>query len=162
MANSESNQRRPGLREIVNARYPGAMIRKLDAVPLAKLTVDLARARVAFVSSAGVQLKDSLPFDVAQPIGDHFSPLPPTFRRRRPRYPSLSTRRPVPAATSTCFSYRTLARTRSRGRHRRHHGELFLIIGYNMNPVRFESSFSEELADAMLSASPDVVLLSAA
>jgi hypothetical protein len=37
MANSESNQRRPGLWEIVNERYPGAMIRKLDAVPLAKL-----------------------------------------------------------------------------------------------------------------------------
>lgn len=38
----------------------------------------------------------------------------------------------------------------------------YSFIGYNMDPNRFETVFAEQLADAVESERPDVVLLSAA
>ncbi len=68
-------QLRPGLWQTVNERYPGSMITKTDFVPLAKLKKTLAESRLTFVSTSGVQPKNTLPFDTAHPIGDY------TFRR---------------------------------------------------------------------------------
>ncbi len=51
------------------------MITKSDTIPLARLTRSLATTRLTFVSSAGVQPKGTLPFDVVHPVGDY------TFRR---------------------------------------------------------------------------------
>lgn len=51
------------------------MITKVDQIPLARLSKPLSQARFCFVSSAGVQPKGTLPFDVVHPVGDF------TFRR---------------------------------------------------------------------------------
>ena len=70
MATSESGQLRPGLWETVNERYPGSMITTPDVVPLAPMAKPLSEARLVFVSTAGVQPKGTLPFDVVHPVGD--------------------------------------------------------------------------------------------
>jgi D-proline reductase (dithiol) PrdB len=76
MENSNnSQQQRPGLWATVNERYPGSMITKNDFIPLAKLKKPLAESRLTFISTAGVQPKNSMPFDTVHPIGDY------TFRR---------------------------------------------------------------------------------
>ena len=69
-SSSELRQLRPGLWETVNERYPGSMITKTDVVPLAPLRMSLGRAKLAFVSSAGIQPKGTTPFDVVHPVGD--------------------------------------------------------------------------------------------
>ena len=57
---NKEKQLRPGLWQTVNERYPGSMITKNDFVPLAKLKKPLNETRLTFVSTAGVQTKDSL------------------------------------------------------------------------------------------------------
>ena len=74
-APSATTQLRPGLWDVVNERYPGSMIHNEDFVPMAKMQKPLSECRVGFVSTAGVQLKGSMPFDVVHPIGDY------TFRK---------------------------------------------------------------------------------
>jgi len=81
MTASSEGQLRPGLWQTINERYPGSMIRKADRVMLSPLLVPLPRARLSFVSSAGVQLAGSLPFDVAHPIGDFSFRRVPTDSR---------------------------------------------------------------------------------
>ena len=73
--NSNLKPLRPGLWDVVNERYPGSMIHNDDYVPMAKLDKPLAECRLGFVSTSGVQLKGSMPFDVVHPIGDY------TFRK---------------------------------------------------------------------------------
>jgi len=51
------------------------MITKEDTIPLAQLSTPLSAARLAFVSSVGVQPRGTLPFDAAHPNGDY------SFRR---------------------------------------------------------------------------------
>lgn len=68
---SNNKQIRPGLWETVNERYPGSMITKEDFVPLAPLKKPISESRLAFVSTAGVQLKGSMPFDTIHPVGDY-------------------------------------------------------------------------------------------
>ena len=71
----ETKQLRPGLWETINERYPGSMITKEDFVPLARIRKPLSATRLAFVSSAGIQPKGTMPFDVVHPVGDYsFSP----------------------------------------------------------------------------------------
>src|SRR5260370_16633266 len=57
------------------------MIIKSDYFPLALLRKPLSQTRLTFVSSAGIQPKGSMPFDVVHPVGDF------SFRR----VPSAST-----------------------------------------------------------------------
>jgi len=57
--NSDSQQLRPGLWQTVNDRYPGSMISNSDRVPLASLSKPLSESRVCFVSTSGVQPKNS-------------------------------------------------------------------------------------------------------
>jgi D-proline reductase (dithiol) PrdB len=63
-------QLRPGLWQTINERYPGSLITKTDAVPLAQLRRPLSESRLTFISTSGVQLKGTLPFDVVHPVGD--------------------------------------------------------------------------------------------
>src|SRR6266481_737347 len=77
----DTRQLRPGLWETINERYPSSMITKSDFVPLARLSKPLSQTRLTFVSSAGIQPKGTMPFDVVHPVGDF------SFRR----VPSAST-----------------------------------------------------------------------
>ncbi len=165
MANSDRmEQLRPGLWETVNERYPGSMIRKTDRVPLAPLRKALREARVTFVSSAGVQPRGTLPFDVAHPAGDF------SFRRvpsgsevadleiHQLKYPTAGARRDL----NVIFPIERLRDLARDGIVGALTPNLFSFIGYNMDPARFEGVFAEELAAAVESEAPDVVLLSAA
>ena len=72
MAESDGKaELRPGLWETVNERYPGSMISKSDKVPLAKSENPIAHSKLCFVSTSGVQPKNSLPFDTVHPVGDY-------------------------------------------------------------------------------------------
>src|SRR5262245_14908491 len=66
----QTKQLRPGLWKTINERYPGSMITKADFVPLAPLSKPLSQTRLTFVSSAGVQPRGTMPFDVVHPVGD--------------------------------------------------------------------------------------------
>ncbi len=159
-----SEQLRPGLWETVNDRYPGSMIRKADAVPLAAFRGDIRNARVAFVSSSGVQPKGSLPFDVAHPVGDF------SFRRvpsgsnvadleiHQLKYPTAGARRDI----NVIFPIERLRELVAEGSIGSVTDNFYSFIGYNMDPYRFETVFAEQLADAVEREAPDVVLLSPA
>jgi len=79
----ETKQLRPGLWETINERYPGSMITKTDLIPLARLSKRMSQTRLTFVSSAGIQPKGTMPFDVVHPVGDF------SFRRV-PSYSKVS------------------------------------------------------------------------
>ncbi len=51
------------------------MITKDDFIPLVRLKKPLSEAHLTFISSAGVQPKGTMPFDVVHPVGDY------SFRR---------------------------------------------------------------------------------
>ncbi len=165
MAISESGvQLRPGLWETVNERYPGSMIRLADAVPLAQPRVALRDARVAFVSSSGVQPAGSLPFDVAHPVGDF------SFRRvpsnsavsdleiHQLKYPTAGARQDL-NVIFPIERLRELVAAKTIGSLTEN---FYSFIGYNMDPTRFQSSFAGELAAAVEAEKPDVVLLAPA
>jgi len=158
------DQLRPGLWETINARYPGSMIRKDDAVPLAPLRVPLSEARISFVSSSGVQPKGTLPFDNTHPVGDF------SFRR----VPSTSTaadleihqiKYPTHGALEDINVLYPLDRLRefvAEGRVGGLTRDFFSFIGYNMDPPRFESETAEAIADAVQADGADAVLLAPA
>lgn len=167
MANSnesDSQQLRPGLWQTVNERYPGSMITKETFVPLAGLKKPLAEARLSFVSTAGVQPKNTMPFDTVHPVGDY------TFRRvpsnskpsdleiHQLKYPAHGARRDL----NVIFPIERLQELAAE----KIIGELsenfFSFIGYNMNPEMLEQTLAENIADAVEAEKPDAVLLSPA
>jgi len=159
-----SEQLRPGLWTTVNERYPGSMIRKLEAVGLAALGVPLERARVAFVSSAGVQPIGTLPFDVGHPLGD-FSyrtvpsdASPADLEIHQLKYPTSGAAQDL----NVIFPIERLQELVAAGRLGSLTPHFFSFIGYNMDPVRFERDFAERLAGAVRAEEPDVVLLAPA
>jgi D-proline reductase (dithiol) PrdB len=165
MANSEgSSQLRPGLWETVNERYPGSMIRKHDAVPLAPLRKALAAVRLGFVSSAGVQPAGSLPFDVAHPIGDFsFRRVPSNSRPadleiHQLKYPTADAKRDI----NVIYPIERLQELVADGKLGSLAPNFYSFIGYSMDPARFEREFAEELASAVESEEPDLVLLAPA
>ncbi len=163
-ATSERRQLRPGLWETVNERYPGSMITKDDLVPLAPLQQPLSEARLSFVSTAGVQLKGTLPFDVVHPIGDY------TFRRvpsdsapddleiHQLKYPTDGAHRDL----NVIFPIERLQELCDEGVVGGLTSSLFSFIGYNMDPGLLERTLAEDLAQAVAKEQPDLVLLSAA
>ncbi len=162
MAHSE--QLRPDLWTTVNERYPGSMIRKSDAVGLATLGVPLECARVAFVSSAGVQPIGTLPFDVAHPLGDFSyrtvpsSAAPSDLEIHQLKYPSAGATQDL----NVIFPIERLQELVAVGRLGSLTPHFFSFIGYNMDPARFEYDFAERLAVAVNAEEPDVVLLAPA
>ncbi len=161
---NETNQLRPGLWATVNERYPGAMITKSDFVPLAKLKKPLPESRLTFVSTAGVQPKNSIPFDTVHPIGDY------TFRRvpsdskgadleiHQLKYPTLGAKRDL----NVIFPIERLQELAKE----KVIGELsenfFSFIGYNMDAERLERTLAEDIADAVEAEKPDAALLAPA
>lgn len=161
---SELEQLRPGLWDTINERYPGSMITKHDTVPLAPLRKALGAARVGFVSSAGIQPKGTVPFDVVHPVGDY------SFRRvprdtsvadleiHQIKYPTEGAVRDL----NVIFPIERLRDLVRDGIIAALTEDLFSFIGYNMDPDRFERTLAEELADAVAGENPDVVLLAPA
>ena len=160
----QSEQLRPGLWDTINERYPRSMVTKHDTVALAPLEKALSAARVGFVSSAGVQPKGAVPFDVVHPVGDY------TFRRvprdtsvadleiHQIKYPTEGAVRDL----NVIFPIERLRDLVTDGTIAGRTDDLFSFIGYNMDPDRFERTLAEELADAVAGEHPDVVLLAPA
>ena len=164
MDNSEGAQLRPGLWDTVNERYPGSMIVSADDVALVPLTRPIREARVAFVSSAGVQPRGTLPFDVVHPVGDYsFRRVPSTSRVEdleihQLKYPTDGAARDL----NVIFPIERLQELAAEGAIGGLTPEFFSFIGYNMDPVRLERTLAQELADAVVAEQPDVVLLAPA
>lgn len=161
---AEPIQLRPGLWETVNQRYPGSMITKSDYVPLAFLRKPLSETRLTFVSTAGVQPKGTLPFDVVHPVGDF------TFRRvpshSRPadleihqlKYPTFGAARDL----NVIFPIERLQELAATGVVGSLTDNFFSIIGYNMDPVRVELQLAEDIAAAVVQEKAEAALLAPA
>lgn len=164
MAISKGTQLRPGLWETVNERYPGSMMTKTDFVPLAKLSKPLGEARLAFISTAGVQPKATLPFDTVHPVGDY------TFRRvpsdskpaeleiHQLKYPTSGANRDL----NVIFPIERLQELTNEGVIGSLTKNFYSFIGYNMDPERLERTLAESLADAVEAENADVALLAPA
>ena len=160
MATSEAKQMRPGLWETVNERYPGSMIKKTNPIPLAKLTKPLNECRFSFVSTSGVQPKNTMPFDTVHPVGDY------TFRR----VPSNSDvkdleihqlKYPTSGANKDLNVIFPIERLRDLVDEKVIGGlteNFYTFIGYNMDPGRLETTLAEDIADAIAEEQPDGVI----
>ncbi len=159
-AASAGQQLRPGLWETINQRYPGSLITKADAVPLAKLRRPLAASRLTFISTSGVQPKGTLPFDVVHPIGDFsFRRVPSTatpdeLEIHQLKYPTVGARRDL----NVIFPIERLQELAAEGVIGGLTPSFFTFIGYNMDPERFERTLAEEIADAVLADGADIAL----
>ena len=154
------DQLRPGLWETVNQRYPGSMIHKDDFVPLAKLQKPISECKLCFVSTSGVQLKGSVPFDVVHPIGDY------SFRRvpsnsnvdeleiHQIKYPTEGANRDI----NVIYPIERLRELADEGLIGGLTDNLFAFIGYNMDPDRLEATLAEDLADAIEEEGADILL----
>ncbi len=154
-------QLRPGLWATVNERYPGSMITKSDAIPLARLTRSLATTRLTFVSSAGVQPKGTLPFDVVHPVGDYtFRRVPSTsnpvdLEIHQLKYPTVGAHRDL----NVIFPIERLQELAADGVIGGLTPNLFSFIGYNMDRERLERTLAEEIADAVVADGAEAALL---
>jgi hypothetical protein len=164
-ATSDSGgQLRPGLWETVNDRYPGSMITKDDLVPLASLSRPLSQARIAFVSTAGVQPKGTLPFDVVHPVGDYSfrrvpsDSSPAELEIHQLKYPTDGAHRDL----NVIFPIERLQELRAEGVIGDLTPSFFSFIGYNMDPELLERTLAEDIADAVRDDLADLALLSPA
>ena len=157
---SDGSQLRPGLWQVVNDRYPGSMITKDDVVPLAALSKPLADCKVAFLSTSGVQTKDSLRFDTAHPVGDF------TFRRvpsdaspddleiHQLKYPTFGAERDL----NVIFPIERLRELSASGRIGALNRWFYTFIGYNMDPERVEQTLAKDVARALVDDEVDIAL----
>lgn len=157
-------QLRPGLWETVNERYPGSMITKADAVPLALLKKPLSESRLTFVSSAGVQPKGTMPFDVVHPVGDYSfrrvpsNSKPSELEIHQIKYPTHGAERDL----NVIFPVERLQELAAEGLTGGLTENFFSFIGYNMDPERLERTLAEDIADGVESDGADVALLAPA
>lgn len=157
---SDSTQLRPGLWETVNERYPGSMIHHEDYVHLAKLNKPVSDSKVCFVSTAGVQPKNTLPFDTVHPIGDY------SFRRvpsdspvanleiHQLKYPTRGANQDL----NVIYPIERLRELRDENEIGALTENFFSFIGYNMDPGRLRTTLAMELADAIEAEKPDILL----
>jgi D-proline reductase (dithiol) PrdB len=155
-----NEQLRPGLWQVVNDRYPGSMITKLDTVPLARPARPLSEARLTLISSSGVQPRGTLPFDVAHPVGDY------TFRRvpsgSRPgdleihqlKYPTDGAMRDL----NVVYPITRLQEMVAEGTIGGLTENFCSFIGYNMDPGLFEATVAEDIAAAVEEEAADIAL----
>ena len=161
---SDRGQLRPGLWATVNERYPGSMITKRDLVPLARLAKPLAESRLTFVSTAGVQPKGTLPFDVAHPVGDYsFRRVPATatpadLEIHQLKYPTAGANRDL----NVIFPIERLRELAAEGTVGGLTPSFFSFIGYNMDPERLERTLAEEIAAAVAADGAEAALLAPA
>ena len=151
---------RPGLWDTVNERYPGSMIHHDDYVPLASLKKPLSECRLGFVSTSGVQLRGSLPFDVVHPVGDY------TFRKvpsdaavedleiHQLKYPTFGANRDL----NVVYPIQRLRELVRDGFVGQLTENLYSFIGYNMDPGRMKTTLAEDIADAFEEEAADIVL----
>ena len=165
MAISEKfKQLRPGLWQTVNERYPGSMITKNDFVKLAKLSKPLSESRLTFVSTAGVQPKNTMPFDTVHPVGDYSFRRVPTNSKttdleiHQLKYPTFGAERDL-NVIFPIERLRELVEEKFIGSLTEN---FFSFIGYNMDAERLERTLAEDIAEAVKAEKPDVVLLAPA
>jgi D-proline reductase (dithiol) PrdB len=154
-------QLRTKLWHTINERYPGSMIEKEDFVPLAPLRKPLAHSRLAFVSTAGVQLKGDVPFDTAHPIGDYsFRRVPSNARVdeleiHQIKFPTFGAH----VDLNVIFPIERLREEAGEGELGGLTEHFFTFVGYNMDPERVEYQLAEDIADAVADEHADVALL---
>ena len=157
-------QLRPGLWATINERYPDAMISKSEFVPLAELKKSLSESRLTFVSTSGVQPKNTLPFDTAHPVGDYSfrrvpsNSKPADLEIHQLKYPTVGADKDL----NVIFPIERLQElTREKII-----GELtenfYSFIGYNMDAERLEKTLAEDIAAAVEAEKPDAILLAPA
>lgn len=161
---NSSGQLRPGLWQTVNERYPEAMITKDDFVPLAELKKPLSESQICFVSTAGVQPKNSLSFDTVHPVGDY------TFRRvpfdskvsdleiHQLKYPTVGAKRDL----NVVFPIERLQELAAKKIIGELTNNFYSFIGYNMDAERLKKTLAETIAEAVEAEKPDAVLLAPA
>lgn len=161
-AHSETmSQLRPGLWETINERYPGVMITKEDFVPLARATKPLSQTRLTFVSSAGIQPKGTMPFDVVHPVGDFSFRLVPSASKvldlevHQIKYPTTGALRDL----NVIFPIERLQELATEGLIGELTPNFFSFIGYQMDPDRFERTLAEDIADAVIADGAEAALL---
>lgn len=158
---NDASQLRPGLWATVNERYPGVMITKDDFIPLAHLQKPLSEARLTFISSAGVQPKGTMPFDVVHPVGDYSfrrvpsSSAPPDLEIHQIKYPTNGAARDL----NVIFPIERLQELAAEGVIGELTPSFFSFIGYQMDPPTFEQTLAEEIADAVVAEGADMALL---
>ena len=157
----ETKQLRPGLWETVNERYPGSMITKEDFVPLARMSKSLSATRLTFVSSAGIQQKGTMPFDVVHPVGDYsFRRVPSTSKIsdleiHQIKYPTTGALRDL----NVIFPIERLQELAGEGVIGELTPNFFSFIGYQMDPPTFERTLAEDIANAVVADGADAALL---
>ncbi len=156
-----AGQLRTRLWHTINERYPGSMVRRTDAVPLAPLPRPISECRLTFVSTAGVQPKGSIPLDSVHPIGDY------TFRRvpsdARPealeihqlKYPTVGAHRDL----NVIFPIERLRELVADGVLGSLTRSFFTFIGYNMDPDRVERQLAVDIANAVEDEEADIALM---
>ncbi|MBA2686553.1 MAG: hypothetical protein H0U64_00495 [Gemmatimonadaceae bacterium] len=158
--NGAVRQLRPGLWDTVNERYPGSMITRTSAIPLAPLRKPLSECRVTFISTSGVQPRGSLPFDTVHPVGDY------SFRRvpsaasaneleiHQLKYPTAGANRDI----NVIFPIQRLQELAADGVIGGLTENFFTFIGYNMDPERLERTLAEDIAAAVSDEGADIAL----
>ncbi len=163
-ATSDGRQLRPGLWETVNERYPGSLITKTDLVPLAPMSKPLSQSRLTFVSTAGVQPKGTLPFDVVHPVGDYTfrqvpsNAAPADLEIHQLKYPTVGANRDL----NVIFPVERLQELAEEGVIGELTPSFFSFIGYNMDPERLETTLAEDIAEAVVAESAEIALLAPA
>ncbi len=158
---SQEGQLRPGLWATVNERYPGSMITKTDLVPLARLKKPNHESRLTFVSSAGVQPKGTMPFDVVHPVGDYSfrrvpsGSKPADLEIHQIKYPTSGANRDL----NVIFPIERLQELSEEGLIGGLTSDFFSFIGYNMDPHLFERTLAEDIAEAVVAGGADIALL---
>lgn len=158
---SEAKQLRPGLWETINERYPGSMITKADFLPLARLSKPISRTRLTFVSSAGIQRKGTMPFDVVHPVGDFSFRRVPSAARvsdleiHQIKYPTTGAVKDL----NVIFPIERLQELTADGVIGELSPNFFSFIGYQMDPERFERTLAEDIADAVVADGAEAALL---
>lgn len=156
-----AKQLRPSLWETINERYPGVMITKDYFVPLVGLKKPLTESRLTFVSSAGVQPKRTMPFDVVHPVGDYsFRRVPSNSKVadleiHQIKYPTNGAARDL----NVIFPIERLQELAAEGVIGALTPSFFSFIGYQMDPLTFESTLVEDIASAVVANGADAALL---
>lgn len=154
-------QLRSGLWETINQRYPGSMVEKLEAIPLAQPGKPLHQSRLCFVSTAGVQPRGSRPFDTVHPLGDSSFRAVPTrstaadLEIHQLKYITAGANRDL----NVIFPLQRLQELAAEGVIGGLTEHFFSFIGYNMDPVRVETELAEQIATAVSAEHADIVLL---
>ena len=157
---SGTAQLRPGLWQTVNERYPGSMIDKAEFVPLARARKPLSECRLAFISTAGVQPRGSMPFDTVHPVGDYSFRRVPSAARveeleiHQLKYPTVGANRDL----NVIFPIERLRELAADGVIGGLTEHFYSFIGYNMDPERLERTLAEDIATAVAEEGADIAL----